>query len=232
MKMHRFFGDFDLSERVIMVFDKSLYNQIHNVLRVEINEQVILCDKHGNEAIAILNKAQKDGIEFEILSVGKNEREPEKYVTLYCSILKRENFEWVIQKATEVGIKEIVPLICARTVKTGFSKERLEKIIKEAAEQSGRGMLPVLNNPLFFKQGVLLARAGNAINIFFDTSSVEKTIKYKDKKTGIFIGPEGGWDEKEKQFAEENNFDIVSLGGLTLRAETAAIVASYITINK
>lgn len=73
-----------------------------------------------------------------------NQRE----VILYCAILKHENFELVVQKATEAGIKEIAPIITTRTIKLDIRKDRLEKIIKEAAEQSGRGVVPVWNWPL------------------------------------------------------------------------------------
>jgi len=233
MRMNRFFGDFDFSEKIIRVFDKTLANQLKNVLRTEINEQLILCDRQGNEAIAILNKIDKNESEFEIISVGKNEKEPERYVSLYCSMLKRENFEWVVQKATEIGIKEIVPLICARTIKTGFSKERLEKIIKEACEQSGRGILPILNSPLFFNSALTFAKENNNINIFFDTEEDNKNNfpNLKNKKVGLFIGPEGGFNEKEKSLAHESNFKMTSLGKLVLRAETAAVVASYLAIH-
>jgi len=72
--------------------------------------------------------------------------------------LKGEKFEWVVQKATEVGIKEIVPLLTRRTVKLNFRRERLEKIIQEAVEQAGRGIVPLLSNPIKLEEVVKLAQ--------------------------------------------------------------------------
>ena len=133
----------------------------------------------------------------------------------------------------EVGVKEITPIITARTVKLGLNKERLEKIIKEAAEQSGRGILPRLNEAMDFDRAVDLAKNSNDLNLFFniDGKNVQHSMS-NISKIGIFIGPEGGWDEEEiKKAQSSNGFTIVGLGKTILRAETAAVIASYQTVN-
>jgi 16S rRNA (uracil1498-N3)-methyltransferase len=148
-------------------------------------------------------------------------------VILYCSIIKRENFELMAQKATEVGVKEIVPLLSSRTIKLNIKSERVEKIIKEASEQSGRGKVPELHPPMTFKDALEHAKS-NDLNLFFDPSGKIFSPLTQEKKIGVFIGPEGGWDEDEIGLARAQNFQIVSLGKLVLRAETAAIVASFL----
>ncbi len=204
-------------------------HQIKNVLRLGTGEEIILVNGQSQEAIVKIITYGKDFVSAEIQTVRENKNEPERRVILYCSILKRENFELVVQKATEVGVSAIVPVICEHTIKTGLKKERLVKIIKEAVEQSGRGMVPDLSEPISFEQAVKEAQQ-NDENFFFDPStSFRVDFDFKKKKTvGLFIGPEGGWGNFEIDLVRQRGFKMVSLGKLTLRGETAAIVASYL----
>ena len=212
--------------------DKELVSQLRNVLRLKAGDNIVLADGKGNEAVVSLGDVKGKTIKAKILKRQKNENESAVDIILYCSILKRENFELVAQKAVEVGVKEIAPVITERTVKTGFKKERLEKIIKEAAEQSERGVLPVLREPVSFRQATTEAVANDA-NLIFDKSggAIKKLEMKVNKKMGVFIGPEGGWSESELQVAREANFKVANLGNLILRSETAAIVASYLMTN-
>ena len=161
-----------------------------------------------------------------------NVNEPKRGVTLYLSTLKRENFEFAAQKATEAGVQNIVPIISSRTVKLNISTERVEKIVKEAAEQSGRGMVPRIADIVSFEK-IFPDAAKNDINIFFDGMGKQfsGTMLEGKESVGIFIGPEGGWGNKELVEAKENGFLIAGLGALTLRAETAATIASYLACN-
>jgi 16S rRNA (uracil1498-N3)-methyltransferase len=109
--------------------------------------------------------------------------------------------------------------------------ERLQKIAKEACEQSGRSFLPEISELVTFEESLEMAK-GNDINIIFDASGEDfKNIKIENKKIGIFIGPEGGWTPEEIKKATENNFSVASLGTNILRGETAAIIASYLAQN-
>ncbi|MDP3057359.1 MAG: RsmE family RNA methyltransferase [bacterium] len=235
MRLHRFIGNFSLEQNRFKIYDAEILNQARNVLRLGKGDSLILADGKLNEASVKIIESDKKFLEVEILEHNINKNEPEIYGVLYCSILKRENFEWVVQKATECGIKEIVPLVSARTVKLGFKKERLEKIIKEAAEQSGRGILPILYEPQKFDEALKSAEQ-NDLNLFFEMNypllDREELKVGKNKKIGIFIGPEGGWSGEElklvKDEIEKNDkFKTAGLGKLTLRAETAAVVASW-----
>jgi len=249
MKLHRFLGNFDLSGESARLLDEELLNQLRNVLRLKAGDEIILNDGRLNEAIARISVLEKDFADVQILRAAANQTEPEREVVLYCAILKKENFELVVQKATEIGIKEICPIITKRTVKLDLNYERLEKIIKESVEQCGRGYLPVLRRAVKFEEAILEAKNNDA-NIIFcapvdplimptaqeqngsfsPIRSLSDKLRSK-KRAGIFIGPEGGWDENEIILAKENGFESASLGRLTLRAETAAIAASYLTCN-
>ena len=227
MRINRFFGDFNLFEKTVRSSDAELVNQLKNVLRLKKSDEIILCDGKLNEARSAVEDLNNNEAVFKVLETGRNADEFRQDVVLYCSLLKRENFELVAQKSTELGVKEIVPVVAAKTVKLGFKTDRLRKIIKEAAEQSGRGILPVLSEQTDFG-GAIESAGGNDLNLFFELGG--KTLGnlnldfFKYKKIGIFIGPEGGWSEEELNLAN-NNFKIAGLSRFTLRAETAAIAA-------
>ncbi|OGN06492.1 MAG: hypothetical protein A3B86_03535 [Candidatus Yanofskybacteria bacterium RIFCSPHIGHO2_02_FULL_38_22b] len=235
MKQHRFIGKFNIVPGIFKISDFELVNQIRNVLKLKVGEKVILCDGNNKEGVAEIKGYGKNLVEVEIQEISVNQNEPERNVVLYCSILKKENFELVVQKATEIGVKEIVPIITARTVKLDIRKDRLEKIIKEAAEQSGRGVVPVLYDPVNFQEAIKLSE-DNDVKIIFDqfgkTDLRSQLQATSYKLLAIFVGPEGGWTPEELQTARDAGFEIVSLGKTTLRAETAAIIGTYLAVHK
>lgn len=230
MKIHRFIGDFDLFRPTPTSKDSELINQIKNVLRLSVGEQVVLFDGNGLEALANIGSIGKDIVSFNILEKKEVTFEATRTVVAYCSILKRENFELIVQKAVECGVKKIVPIISDRTIKTGLKIDRLEKIIKEASEQCGRGIVPKLGEITSLSSA--LAEAGdNELNLFFDISGEKFAGTGDVEQIGFFIGPEGGWTNDELLLARQSGCKIVGLGPLTLRGETAAIVAAYLTSN-
>ncbi len=234
MQLHRFIGDYDFSKKTLLVNDSELVNQLKNVLRLKSGSQVILVDNKLQEAVAEIKDFQKEAVEFEINAISKNEKEPATEVTLYCAIIKKENFELVVQKATEAGVSAIVPILTKRTVKLSLREDRLEKIAKEAAEQSGRGIIPTIHEVTDFKKALEQSKDYSA-NLFFKPGASlfnqERLRNSGAKRVSIFIGPEGGWDDSEIEMAQMRDLKIVGLGGLTLRAETAAIIASYLVAN-
>src|SRR3989338_7391335 len=151
MKLHRFIGDFDLSKQEVEITDPKIIKQIKAVLRLEPGDKIILSDGKGQEAEVVLNLVSVGKITgiIEKLTEPADAQNSQgfgeaKKVNLYIAILKKENFELAVQKAVEAGVSHITPMITERTVKTGLNFERLEKIIREASEQSGRSVLPRL----------------------------------------------------------------------------------------
>jgi 16S rRNA (uracil1498-N3)-methyltransferase len=227
MRLHRFIGPFDFSQKTLIIDDESFVQQWRTVLRLGIGDSIILSDGHGKETEAVIIEMDKKTAEVTLGTITTPEREPVKMATLYCAMLKRENFELVVQKATEIGIARIVPIVTERTVKTGQNRDRLLKIIREAAEQSGRTVLPELAEPLRFRDAV--AEAAGTPSLFFDLSGTSMDFsKNTTAYTSCFIGPEGGFSEPEVALARENSLTVASLGTLTFRGETAAIVVSYL----
>lgn len=224
MRLHRFIADVDLGQPTLSVTDAELVSQWRNVLRLKTGDRLVLSDGQGREAEAVITDMTKSEVFITLDEAVSPHREPTKMATLYAAILKRENFETVVQKATELGIFRIVPLLTERTVKTGFNRERLEKIIREAAEQSGRTHIPELAEPLPFPEA--LAETNPATSLILDLDGVD--VGPALSATQAFIGPEGGFSDAEIALAREAGFPIGLLGKLTMRGETAAIVASYL----
>lgn len=225
MKIHRFIGDFKLMQNELEITGE-IAHQIIKVLKLEKGEKIELCDGKGLNALCIIRSMRKNSLVVEVEMVGEDEVETKK-VSLYCAVLKKENFELVVQKATECGVSKIIPIITSRTVKTGLSIERLKKIAKEAAEQSGRSTVPEISEPIEYIKSL---EQVNGKNILFDISG--EPLKEKNySETNIWIGPEGGWTPDEIQKAKTAGFQIASLGKNTLRGETAAIIATYLISN-
>jgi 16S rRNA (uracil1498-N3)-methyltransferase len=232
MRLHRFIQPVDLTARRLIVKDGEFLNQVKRVFRLHPDDELLLSDGKGKEARARIVEMTPKQLELEIIEVLQKSNELPVRTILYSSILKRENFELVVQKTTEVGVSEIVPVITRRTVKMGVKRDRLQKIVREAAEQSGRAVVPEMFEPVSFERAVEMARA-NKKNIFFDLDApalhVSKLNLGSGDRTGIFIGPEGGWDPEEVALiARVPHIDLASLSPLTLRAETAAIIATYL----
>ena len=250
MKIHRFIDNFDLTKKELEISGE-IAHQIIKVLKLKVGEKIEICDKKGTYAIAKIVKIEKNTVLIEINELIKNQN-TDKHINLFCAILKKENFELVVQKATECGVSKIIPVITARTIKTGLNMERLQKIAKEASEQSGRVNVPEILEPIKFND-ISETKIEDSINIVFDISGeslfeMHKNFQQKifsvhrrhdsqgisnndSPSINIFIGPEGGWTEEEIEKANSSNFKIASLGSLTLRGETAAIIATYLISN-
>ena len=226
MRLNRFYFEFSPIDKKLNIENDVIVNQIRNVLRMEKGGLIQLFNGRGAEALCVIENVDKKKIEVRIDDIFESRNLSDNRVILNCSILKKENFELVVQKATEIGVAEITPLITERTVKLGLNMERLNKIVVEACEQSGRGFLTIINEPITLDVALEKAQE-NDVNLFFNFSKTKLIGKKMSGRIGLFIGPEGGWSEGEVTQAKKSGCKIVSLGECVLRAETAAIVASY-----
>jgi 16S rRNA (uracil1498-N3)-methyltransferase len=229
MKIHRFIGPWDFSKSDIEITNPENIKQIRSVLRLEIGEQLILSDGAGHEALASISHIDSKKVICKILKIEKVVENSRK-VNLYLAILKKENFELAVQKMVECGVSKIIPVITERTVKTGLNFERLEKIVLEASEQSGRSIVPELSPILSFKDALEDGKNSKE-KIVFHFVENKYTPDKKADSVSIFIGPEGGFTDKEVEEAKESDYKVASLGENTLRGETAAIVATYRAVN-
>ncbi len=234
-KLHRFIGDFDLSQTFIRVDDPEIFFQITHVLKFKPGELFVLCNGTTDEAVVVLDEIQKNFCMVQKQEVHENISEPERKVTLYASIIKADHFELLAQKCTEVGLFQIVPVISHRTVKLGLRETRIFKIMQEAAEQSGRARIPNLLEIMSFAEALKHSQ-GNEKNFFLDIDAKAPHLQTFQnavfQTAGIFIGPEGGFEAREQKQALEAGCVLTTLGPLVLRAETAAIISSYLLVTQ
>jgi 16S rRNA (uracil1498-N3)-methyltransferase len=192
---------------------------------------IIFFDGSGNDYVSEIVSMTDVKLEFKVTeTIAVKQKTPRK-LALAVSLIKKDNFEWVIQKGTELGVAEFIPLLSERSEKKGFNMERAEKIMTEAAEQSGRSELPKISNPLELdifleteKRGMIAFHTDGANFSDEDISATSEVV--------ALVGPEGGWSEKEIKMFKNKKAAIVQLNTPVLRAETAAIVASTLLLIK
>ncbi len=233
MRLNRFIGHFDFTNPLVEIRDPRLVRQITKVLRLAPGSSVILGDGKGKEYTAEIKKIDPSRVYLLVRSEnGIHETAAHADLRLYCAILKHAHFEFVVEKATEIGVTEIIPLLTERTVKKKVRLERLIDVAREAAEQSGRRFTPKIHEAEPFADAAEKLPDAHSV-LFFDPKGELLTPEFHadSKTTHIFIGPEGGWSDEELGVAEKRNWQIVSLGPAILRAETAAIIASYLAIS-
>lgn len=214
---------------------------ILNVMRMEIGDTLTICDGQSNDYLCRICETGKNCLKAKIEETTKSESEPKTKITLYQGLPKSDKMELIIQKCVEIGVCRIVPVITERAVvkiekgaKEDKKTERWQKIAESAAKQSGRGIIPAVERPMKFKDAIEEAvKNGEAIIPYENEKDrgLKEFIKNsKAENIGIFIGPEGGFDTKEIEFAVENGVMSVTLGKRILRTETAGIVTSAIVL--
>lgn len=231
--MQRFF----VSEKVLgqdkVIITGDTAHQINRVLRLKPGDNIILLDNHGFEYLAEIESLTRDEVKVKVLKKEQGAGEPGLKLVLYQALLKIDKFEFVLQKGVELGVSSFVPFISERCIVRAPSEDRLERwrnIIKEAAEQSRRSILPVLSQVVPFKEACVLADKPSLILWEGEKSTgLASTLKSPefDKVTSIsvFVGPEGGFTPTEIELANQYGIVSVGLGNRILRAETAGLAA-------
>ncbi|MFA5792303.1 MAG: RsmE family RNA methyltransferase [Candidatus Gracilibacteria bacterium] len=227
-QIQHFFIDSDLNKDEIFITDKELIHQIKNVLRFRTNDECILLDNKGAKAQATVTEIHKDGAGFTIKKREFFDR-PSRTLRLYIAIPKKPaTLEMIIQKATEIGATEIIPLDTLRCqVHSLYKTDRLKFIAKEASEQCERMFMPELGPLLKFAEfiqnppdGIILA--GDATK--YDKKLCEINLK-NESIINIVIGPEGGLTDEELDAISKIGGTLFVLGETVLRMETAMISA-------
>jgi 16S rRNA (uracil1498-N3)-methyltransferase len=215
---HRFYIDADLNPGTAVTLTHDEQHHAH-VVRVREGEEVEVFNGRGASFVA---KYTAEGLQ---IGGPAPDREARTALHLAMAIINLDKFDLVLQKATELGVHSIIPLITERVEiraeRYRGKAERWRKIVFEAVKQSGRSVIPVVEEPQPFDD--VIKRDG--LKIIFDADSTEATRQRSNTAT-LFIGPEGGWSERELQLAREHGCAFERLGIRRLRAETAAIVAT------
>ncbi|HBA91980.1 MAG: hypothetical protein A2X24_09725 [Chloroflexi bacterium GWB2_54_36] len=240
--MHRFFLPPVAIQTDSVLFPLETAHQILRVLRLRVGDTVIVLDNLGGQYRVELTLVSSEQVRGRVIDKTLAEGEPPVHLSMYLCLTQREKFEWMLQKCTEVGAAEFTPVLSGRSLvqdKHAYENKhsRWERIIQEAAEQSGRGKIPRLNLPLDYAAAVETARTKNDICLV--AWEQENTLRLPDSLQGapsganlaLLIGPEGGLTAEEVNQAVQMGWQAVSLGPRILRMETAAVVSAALMID-
>ncbi|MFA6797239.1 MAG: RsmE family RNA methyltransferase [Candidatus Paceibacterota bacterium] len=236
MRLHRFFIKEKIEKgKETKIDNPELLHQWTKVFRLSSSDRVIVFNGNGFEYegyFRVLNK--KEAVLF-LDKENKIDNKPKIELHIFQSIIKKDNFELIAQKCTEIGVSAFHPIISERSEKKDLNIERLNKIVTEASEQSGRGSVPKVFIPVKLEDSIK-DFSDDLFMLDFDGKPLSSSLRAKrgnpglNNKIGLLLGPEGGWSDKERELLREKGIKSVSLGKQVLRAETASIVASALIL--
>ncbi len=212
------------------------YNHIKNVLRMEIGEK-LLVSVNGKSDLCEIEKFIDNTVVVKIIEENYHSTELETKIYLFQGLPKSDKMELIIQKAVELGVYAIVPVEMTNCVvklddkKKKSKQTRWQAIAESAAKQSKRNLIPEVFDAMPYKQAIEMAKGLDLMLVPYENeegmAATKKALEglKEAKSVGIFIGPEGGFEQKEIELAKENGGKIISLGSRILRTETAAITA-------
>jgi len=232
MRLYRFYVAGKIpSQGLFDVVDEDLANQLKRVLRLKIGYEITVFNGDGQDHECLINEFAKDKVILQIKKTYPSRYMPVHEIWLCAAVIKKDNFEWTVEKATELGVSHIIPILSDRSEKKSLNIERLEKIIIEASEQSGRGNVPTIYPIMKLNEAIehirhKFARGTSEVLAFHTEGELfQDAILDKKNPTALFIGPEGGWSEKEVDLFHKDNIPLKCLGKQVLRAETAVVAA-------
>lgn len=218
-----------------LVLSEDTSKHIIQVLRMKKEERLNLADGKGNIMTCSIIEEHKKHCTVSVIDT-LYEPPPARKVTIAISLIKNANrFEWFLEKATELGVTGIIPLVCERTEKEKFRFDRMQGICISAMLQSQQARLPVLQEPVQF-ENIEMWKCGNGTNFIAhcidgDKKSLTNFPLSANADLLLCIGPEGDFTSKEIEMALQQQFIPVGLGATRLRTETAGVVAAALLLN-
>lgn len=239
---HRFFTNQSLATNDITFIDSEQVHQLTRVLRMGAGDRFVLCEGTGEDVEVEISHIHTVG-RSSSMQLAVIERRPAwvpaVHFDLCLASIRKERFEWALEKCTELGVSHITPLTTDRAERGVVSQTRAQKILKEASEQCGRGNIPTYGEVVELENCISAAVQSGKIVI----ACVHSGVSFSEFLTqnlgsrlpgragsalgsiSVLIGPEGGWSSAELALFKKHNVTEVSLGPTNLRAETAAVAA-------
>lgn len=234
--MHRFYVGAESIEGNKIVITGTDVNHIKNVLRLNKGEKIVICDGQGQDYYCIIDNVAKEQVIVVVEEKQKANTELRTKIYLFQGLPKKDKMELIVQKAVELGVYEIIPVKMKRTiVKIDNEKKEMAKINRwqtianEASKQSRRGIIPNVHSLVTYKEAINMAKDLEYVILPYELAeNMEYTRKIieeasKCSSIGVFIGPEGGFDEEEVSLAQQMGFKSITLGNRILRTETAGL---------
>ena len=227
--MQLFYNENINSHDSLISFDKEESRHIIRVLRKTLGDTLMITNGKGSVFTSEIIAADQRSVQVKILD---EQSHPQPEYELHVAVAPTKNidrFEWFLEKATEIGVSQITPIICKRSERKVVKLERLRRIILNASKQSLKYHLPKLNEPILFND--LLTKANETSKYIAHCEETNRQSLFKSVSAGenaiVLIGPEGDFSVKEITTALEQGFIPVTLGKSRLRTETAAIAACH-----
>ena len=228
MSLPFFYSDEIKISSTTFCLNEETSKHVVQVLRMLVGEQLNLTDGKGNLFTASILDNNRKKCSLKIISCVAQPLAEKKSCIAISLVKNNTRFEWFLEKAIEIGVNEIIPLLCTRTEKQNFKSERMKNIVVSAMLQSQQSWLPVLREPVKFNDVLLSISQQKFIahceNDFKEPLSGKLNTKLTESI--ILIGPEGDFTKEEISAALQNNFIPVALGNTRLRTETAGVVAA------
>lgn len=230
----------------ISIFDGDV-NHIRRVLRMKEGDELTVCDGEGRDYFCRISSMSEDVVICDIIDSWTSYVELPVKLHLFQGLPKADKMELIIQKAVELGAAEIIPVAMARSIvkldekKAGKKVSRWQGIAESGAKQSGRAIVPEVKQPVSYKQALSYASSLDAVIVPYEKAEgIEQSRALIDelasdeniRSIGIFIGPEGGFDEKEIELALEAGAKPITLGRRILRTETAGLAVLSILMYR
>ena len=237
--MQRFFVPPGVLSQRPVALTGDIAHQMRRVLRLAPGDRVSLLDGEGWAYEAEVTAITGKDVRLNVLTRAEAPGEPRCQIILRQAVLKGERFAWALQKGTEIGVSAFAPLVTERTIiddlqAVDSKRDRWQRIIQEAAEQSGRGRVPLLLPGQLLRGAVKSPIWPDALRLipWEDERSLTLTEALKgcnfaaDPRIELFVGPEGGFTDAEIDWAQRHDVRPITLGPRVLRAETAGLVAT------
>lgn len=236
MRLHRFYieeNQGEWGENSLVIHDPMLLHQFIKVLRYTVDDHIfVFHETRGEYEVVFKTLTRKEALCTHVKHTKQAMQRSEEGVVLYVSLIKKDRFEWLIEKTTELGIKKIVPLISERTTTKNCSPERLRRISIEAIEQSQQVLPPEITEPMSVSEACALCHKNFAVlHTSLSADASTESVALGNSKN-IFIGPEGGWGASDCELFKKHSATFIELHTPILRTETAAIIASYECLKK
>jgi 16S rRNA (uracil1498-N3)-methyltransferase len=207
---------------------------IVQVLRMNEGEKLLITNGRGDLITSTLLSANKKGAPVAVIEKSFNPARPAKIIIGISLIKSKNRFEWFLEKAAEIGVSEIIPIICDRTEQQHFRPDRMRNILISAMLQSEQAWLPVLQQPMKYQEIIEESRFKNKYiaHCIKDQRKLRVSDLIINDDQLVLIGPEGDFSIDEIEAAIRNKFIPLSLGETRLRTETAGLVAAVLFSNK
>lgn len=229
MSLPRFFIPSPTDQNHVQIEGENA-KHIAKSLRMKQGEQLVLCDGYAHDYICRISSINSERVTLEILERRRNTAEPRLKAHLYQAMPKGDKFETIIQKSVELGVTQITPVLTSRCISRPNAKtmrhklERYNKIAEQAAKQSGRGVVPTVNNMVSFEQALGQMADDHGV-LFYECEGepMNSLLAPQQQSVSFMVGSEGGFSPVEVEAAKRRHLRLGNLGPRILRCETAPL---------